>query len=138
MARAHLTDEEYRLVAGVAAREHWDDITRPQTTSRFPRTLAEQQAVMTFVDAMPAPPPAPRGMSPRTARIVMLVIGVVGLVACWIYSPERTALGLIVVGVFSLVGVARRRRGAGAAAVPVGSRGGPLRRPRGTRVLRPF
>lgn len=133
MARANLTDEEYRLVAAVAAREHWQDITRPQTTSRLPRTLAEQQAVMTFVDAMPAPPPAPRGLSPRTARIVMLVIGLAGLVACWLHSPERTALGLIVVGVFSLIGLARRRRGAGHAPGRVAAARG---RPRG--VLRPF
>lgn len=128
MARVNLTDEEYRLVAAVAAREGWDDLSRPRTETRSPRTLAEQAAVMRFAAAVPPPRPA-RGMDPRVARILMLVLGAAGLLACWIVSPERTALGLAVVGVFCLVGLRRRGRGAGGAVPGLGRRRG---------ILRPF
>jgi|GEM_PF-5776287 len=105
-----LTEQEYALVAAVAAREAWTDLSRPPTVSASPRTLAEQAAVVRFAASLPAP--APRGLDPRRARVLMLVLGAVGLAACWFVSPERTALGLLVVGLFCLAGLRRRRRAA--------------------------
>ncbi len=123
MTHGNLTDEEYHLVAAVAAREGWADLSRPVTTGGGPRSLAEQAAVLRYAAAVPRPRMA-TGWDPRWARAVMLAIGAVGLLACWLVSPERTALGLVVVGLFCLVGLRRRGR---AAAMPA-RRG----------VLRPF
>jgi len=105
-----LTDEEYALVAAVAEREAWDDLSRPPAIPAAPRTLAEQAAVLRFAACLPAPPRR-TGMDPRHARLLMLALGALGLLACWLVSPERTAVGLLVVGVFCLAGLRRRRRG---------------------------
>lgn len=112
MAPAQLTEAQYRLVAAVAEREGWTDLERPPL-SGGPRTLAEQDAVMRFAAALPAPEAARRPDVERIARIAMFALGAVGLVVCWIVSPERTAVALLMVGVFCLFALRRRgRRGA--------------------------
>jgi hypothetical protein len=115
--REELTDGDYLLVAAVAGREGWTDLRRPVTVADRPRTVAEQAAVLRYAAAIP-PERLPSGWDPRRARLFMLALGAVGLVACWLVSPERTALGLIVVGLFCLVGLRKRSRTAPALHAP--------------------
>ena len=118
MPRTQLTEAQYHLVAAVAEREGWADLSDPPLTGG-PRSLDEQDAVMRFVGALPsAPAPTPRGWNERHARILMCAVGAVGLVVCWIVSPERTAAALLMVGVFCLFAVRRRGRRSSAARVP--------------------
>lgn len=123
MAHLNLTDDEYRLVATVAEREGWVDLAKPVVDAARPRTIAEQQAVLRFAAAIPGPRLS-SGWNPRWARGVMLAIGAVGLLVCWLISPERTALGLLFVGVFCLIGLRRRGRAPGAGASRRAGRGG--------------
>jgi Flp pilus assembly protein TadB len=123
-APAHVSDEQLVLVAEVAAREGWSDLRRP-VVEAFPRTLSEQEAVYRYAGALPRARAGATARTLRRARVAMLVLLAVGLLACWLVSPERTALGLVVVGVFSLIGLRRRRRRATRAPVP-GRRGGAL------------
>lgn len=110
MPRPQLTEAQYRLVAAVAEREGWTDLSEPPLTGG-PRSLDEQDAVMRFVSALPtAPAPAARGWNDRHARIAMCAVGAVGLVVCWVVSPERTAAALLMVGVFCLFALRRRGR----------------------------
>lgn len=109
MARPQLTEAQYRLVAAVAEREGWGDLEDPPL-SGGPRSLAEQAAVMRFRSALPAAAAAPRRDTERIARIVMFALGGVGLIACWLVSPERTAAALLMVGVFCLFALRRRGR----------------------------
>ncbi|WP_217912894.1 hypothetical protein [Miltoncostaea marina] len=105
-----ISDEELQVVARVATREGWTDPATPPET-HAPRTLDEELAVGRFLDAA-APPARPRGpwMTPLRARILMVVLAVGVLGACWAVSPARTAIGLIGAGVFSLVALRRRQR----------------------------
>ena len=102
------TDEELALVADVAVREGWADLSRPPE-AHGARTLAEQQAIARFEASVPR-----RGRDERVLRlrarlsIAALSVGVLG--ACWWVSPARTAIGLVGAGVFSLVAMRRSRR----------------------------
>jgi len=102
------TDEELALVADVAVREGWADLSAPPG-SHGARSLAEQAAIARFEASVPR-----RGRSERALRlrarlaIAALTIGVLG--ACWWVSPARTAIGLIGAGIFSLVAMRRSRR----------------------------
>lgn len=102
------TDEELTLVADVAVREGWQDLSDPPA-SHGARTLAEQLAIARFEASVPR-----RGRSQRALRlrarlsIAALTLGVLG--ACWWVSPARTAIGLVGAGIFSLVAMRRSRR----------------------------
>lgn len=110
-----ITDDELALVARVAGREGWGDLSAPPE-AHGPRTLDEGRAVARFTAAIPGSR-ASRVRSPRAARIrarvaiVALTVGVLG--ACWFVSPTRTAIGLFGAGLFSLVALRRTRRRAG-------------------------
>jgi hypothetical protein len=108
MAPPKLTEAQYRLVAAVAEREGWTDLERPPVCGG-PRTLAEQDAVVRFAAALPAPPAAGPRVE-RLARAAMFALGGVGLLACWLVSPERTGAALLMVGVFCLFALRRRGR----------------------------
>lgn len=111
VAVANLTDEEYLIVAAVAAREQWPDLGNPPLTGATPRSLPEQAAIGRFISAMgEARAPRRRELDPRIVRAIMVAALVIGLGACWIVSPGRTALGLIVAGVFCLWALRRQRR----------------------------
>ena len=107
MSRPALSDAELALVAAVAGREAWTDLSAPPQ-DHPPRTLEEERAVARFGAAVPSRrrgrPSALRG---RLA-VAALTVGVLG--ACWWVSPTRTAIGLIGAGLFSLVALRRRGR----------------------------
>ncbi len=109
MARTQLTEDQYRLVAAVAEREGWTDLAAPALEGG-PRTVGEQEAVLRFSQALPAQPAPSRRARERNARLVMAGVGAVGLLVCWMVSPERTAAALLMVGVFCLVAMRRRGR----------------------------
>ena len=110
MPRPQLTEAQYRLVAAVAEREGWSDLSDPPLTGG-PRSLDEQDAVMRFSGALPRPvAAAPKGWNERHARIAMCAAGAIGLVVCWIVSPERTAAALLMVGIFCMFALRRRGR----------------------------
>ncbi|MGE4176881.1 MAG: hypothetical protein AB7G65_13650 [Thermoleophilia bacterium] len=102
------TDDELALVADVAVREGWADLSAPPATHGA-RSLEEQLAIARFEASVPT-----RGRSERALRlrarlaIAALTIGVLGV--CWWVSPTRTAIGLVGAGVFSLIAVRRSRR----------------------------
>src|SRR6476620_4203417 len=108
MTVATPTDEELTLVADVAVREGWPDLSQPPA-AHGARTLAEQAAIARFEASVPR-----RGRSKRALRlrarlsIAALTIGVFG--ACWYVSPARTAIGLVGAGIFSLIAMRRSRR----------------------------
>jgi hypothetical protein len=110
-----ISDAELALVARVAGREGWGDLSAPPET-HGPRTLDEGRAVARFTAAIPGAR-ASRFRGPRATRIrarvaiVALTVGVLG--ACWFVSPTRTAIGLFGAGLFSLVALRRTRRRAG-------------------------
>lgn len=132
-----ITDAEYVLVAAVAAREGWDDLAAPPADPVLPRTVAEQAAVLRFAAALP-PAPTSRGWNPAHARALMVVLVAAGLVACWLVSPERTALGLLFAGLFCLVALRRRARRGGAVPMPVAAPGGIAGALRRGGAARPF
>lgn len=110
---AQLTETEYLTVAGVAEREQWPDLSDPPLAGASPRSFAEQAAIARFIAAMgDARAPRRRELDPRLVRAVMVAALVIGLGACWVVSPGRTALGLIVSGVFCLWALRRQRRNA--------------------------
>ncbi len=115
-----ITDAELALVARVAGREGWGDLSAPPE-DHGPRSLAEGLAVARFAAAIPGARPA-RVRSPRAARIrarvaiAALTVGVLG--ACWVVSPTRTAIGLLGAGLFSLVALRRAKRRADEPARP--------------------
>jgi hypothetical protein len=108
MTVAMPTDEELTLVADVAVREGWPDLSKPPA-AHGARTLAEQAAIARFEASVPR-----RGRSQRALRlrarlsIAALTLGVLG--ACWWVSPARTAIGLVGAGLFSLIAMRRSRR----------------------------
>jgi Flp pilus assembly protein TadB len=114
---AHVSDAQLLLVAEVARREGWGDLREP-VLEAFPRTLAEHEAVRVYAAALPARGRADAARRMRRARIAMLALLAVGLVACWLVSPERTALALVVAGLFSLLALRRRRRRAARTPLP--------------------
>ena len=110
------TDDELTLVADVAVREAWTDLSRPPA-SHGARTLAEQLAIARFEASVPRQARSERALRLRARlSIAALTIGVLG--ACWWVSPARTAIGLIGAGIFSLIAMRRSRRKAGRAAFP--------------------
>lgn len=117
MPSTPVTDAELAVVAAVAGREGWADLSSPPE-DHGPRTLSEERAVARFQGAIP------RARSARAsrvrARLLVVALTVVVLGVCWYVSPARTAIGLVGAGVFSLIALrrARRREAAGAAARP--------------------
>jgi hypothetical protein len=108
MTVATPTDDELTLVADVAVREGWQDLSKPPA-DHGARTLAEQLAIARFEASVPR-----RGRSQRALRlrarlsIAALTLGVLG--ACWWVSPARTAIGVVGAGLVSLVAMRRSRR----------------------------
>ncbi len=114
------TDDELALVADVAVREGWSDLSKPPE-SHGARSLSEQLAIARFEASVPKKARSQRALRLRARlAIAALTIGVLG--ACWWVSPARTAIGLIGAGIFSLIAMRRARR----------------RRSRTTRPRRPF
>ena len=102
------TDEELALVADVAVREGWADLSAPPA-SHGARSLAEQAAIARFEASVPRPKRSERALRLRARlAIAALSIGVLG--ACWWVSPARTAIGLVGAGIFSLIAMRRARR----------------------------
>lgn len=102
------TDDELALVADVAVREGWADLSAPPA-SHGARSLQEQRAIARFEASVPRAPRSQRALRLRARlAIAALTIGVLG--ACWWVSPARTAIGLIGAGIFSLVAMRRSRR----------------------------
>jgi hypothetical protein len=107
-----ITDAELAVVARVAGREGWSDLSAPPE-EHGPRSLEEGRAVARFAAAVPGAR-GPRGRSARATRVrarlalVVLTVGVLG--ACWWVSPTRTAIGLIGAGLFSLIALRRTTR----------------------------
>jgi hypothetical protein len=116
MAAILPTDEELLLVADVALREGWTDLSRPPA-SHGVRSLAEQLAIARFEASLPRPARSERALRLRARlSIAALTIGVLG--ACWWVSPARTAIGLVGAGIFSLIAMRRARRRQGRAVRP--------------------
>jgi hypothetical protein len=110
------TDDELTLVADVAVREGWTDLSRPPE-SHGARTLSEQLAIARFESSVPRRARSERALRLRARlAIAALTIGVLG--ACWWVSPARTAIGLVGAGIFSLVAMRRSRRRTSRAARP--------------------
>lgn len=107
MSRPALSDAELAVVASVAGREAWTDLSAPPE-DHPPRTLAEELAVARFSAAVPAR--RRRRSSALRARLAVAVLTVGVLGACWWVSPTRTAIGLMGAGLFSLVAFRRRGR----------------------------
>ncbi len=108
MASTLPTDEELALVADVAVREAWTDLSRPPAAHGV-RTLSEQLAIARFEASVPRPARSERALRLRARlSIAALTIGVLGV--CWWVSPARTAIGLVGAGVFSLIAMRRSRR----------------------------
>lgn len=102
------TDEELALVADVAVREGWTDLSRPPA-AHGARTLTEQLAIARFEASVPRRPRDERALRLRARlSIAALSVGVLG--ACWWVSPSRTAIGLVGAGIFSLIAMRRSRR----------------------------
>ena len=120
-----LSDAELSVVARVAGREAWTDLSAPPD-AHGPRSLDEELAVARFRAALPVRR-GPRRVTALQARIgvAVLTVGVLG--ACWWVSPTRTAIGLFGAGVFSLFALRRRGRD---------RRRDPRRRPRAMGLLR--
>ncbi len=102
------TDDELALVADVAVREGWADLSAPPA-SHGARTLGEQLAIARFEASVPARERSVRFLRLRARlAIAALTIGVLGV--CWWVSPARTAIGLVGAGIFALVAMRRSRR----------------------------
>ena len=102
------TDDELALVADVAVREGWPDLSRPPD-AHGARTLAEQRAIARFEASVPRPARDERALRLRARlSLAILTVGVLGV--CWWVSPTRTAIGLVGAGVFSLIAMRRSRR----------------------------
>ena len=108
MGTQAITDDELALVADVARREGWDDLTRPPER-HAPRSIDEELAVGRFSSAVPRRSRRSLSLALR-ARIGLVVLAVVVLGACWWVSPTRTAIGLVGAGIFSLWSLRRARR----------------------------
>jgi hypothetical protein len=108
MTASVLTDDELALVADVAVREGWPDLSRPPD-AHGARSLAEQRAVARFEASVPRRARDERALRLRARlSLVVLTLGVLGV--CWWISPTRTAIGLVGAGVFSLIAMRRARR----------------------------
>jgi hypothetical protein len=102
------TDDELALVADVAVREGWTDLSKPPETHGV-RSLAEQLAIARFEASVPRKARSERALRLRARlAIAALTIGVLGV--CWWVSPARTAIGLVGAGLFSLIAMRRSRR----------------------------
>jgi hypothetical protein len=102
------TDDELALVAGVAVREGWADLSAPPA-SHGARSLAEQAAIARFEASVPGRTRSERALRLRARlAIAALTVGVLG--TCWVISPARTAIGLVGAGIFSLIAMRRARR----------------------------
>lgn len=113
-----ISDAELALVAAVAGREGWTDLSSPPE-QHPPRSLSEELAVARFRAAVPTRRGARSARATRIrARLAMVVLAVLVLGACWYVSPARTAIGLIGAGLFSLVALRRSRRRAAAGSRP--------------------
>ncbi len=112
MTRSALSDAELAIVARVAGREAWTDLSAPPEI-HGPRTIQEELAIARFRDAVPAR--RSRRATQMRARLSIAALAVVVLGACWFVSPTRTAIGLFGAGLFSLVAFRRRGRPAGGA-----------------------
>jgi hypothetical protein len=125
MPAAPLTDAELAVVAAVAGREGWVDLSSPPQ-DHAPRSLDEERAVARFQAAVPTVRDE-RAIRIR-ARVAIAVLTVVVLGGCWLVSPTRTAIGLIGAGIFSLIALRRSQRRAAAGRPPRRwSPSGPLR-----------
>ncbi len=124
MPPSAVTDEDLAVVAAVAIREGWTDLSAPPE-SHGPRTLAEERAVALFQGAVPATRRSPR-ISRVQARILIVALSVVVLGGCWMVSPTRTAIGLIGAGIFSLFALRRANRKAERGVPPKPPRRGAL------------
>ena len=107
MTRTAISDAELSLVAAVAGREAWTDLSAPPE-EHPPRTLGEELAVARFRAAVPHRRAARRTAVHARLAVAVLTVGVLG--ACWWVSPTRTAIGLIAAGFFSLIALRRRGR----------------------------
>lgn len=107
MPATPISDAELAVVAAVAGREGWSDLSAPPQ-DHPPRTLAEELAVARFRGAIP------RVRSARAARIrgrlAVVLLSALVLGVCWYVSPTRTAIGLIGAGLFSLIALRRSGR----------------------------
>lgn len=110
MSAPTLSDAELATVATVAKRERWVNLTSPPD-GHGPRTVAEAQAVASFMTAAERRQQRTKDRS-RNARIAVVVLVAVVLGACWLVSPERTALALLAAGLIAFIGhsMGRRRR----------------------------
>lgn len=102
-----LSDADLGLVADVARREAWADLSAPPATHP-PRTLREERAVTLFAAAGPRRRDRRRSALRARLMVAAIVAGVLG--TCWIISPTRTAVGLIGAGVVCLIAMGRRGR----------------------------
>jgi hypothetical protein len=102
-----VSDSELALVAQVAGRERWSDLSAPPD-AHGPRTIAEELAVSRFRTALPRPR-GPRATRLQ-ARLALVALSVVVLGACWWVSPTRTAIGVFGAGLFSLIALRRSQR----------------------------
>ena len=112
-----LSDSELAVVARVAGREAWTDLSAPPE-SHGPRSIDEELAVSRFRAAIPVRR-GPR-VSALQARIAIAVLTAGVLGACWWVSPTRTAIGLFGAGLFSLIALRRRGRDRRRANRPLG------------------
>lgn len=105
-----LSDTELATVASVAKRERWVNLASPPE-GHGPRTVTEAEAVASFMTAAEGRRRRTKDRS-RNARIAVVVLVAVVLGACWIISPERTALALLAAGLIAFIGhsMGRRRR----------------------------
>ena len=110
MSAPTISDDHLATVATVARRERWVDLTSPPDR-HGPRSVAAAVAVARFVDAADQRRRRVKDRS-RNARIAVVVLVAVVLGACWLVSPERTALALLAAGLIAFVAhsTGRRRR----------------------------
>ncbi|MGI9538980.1 MAG: hypothetical protein ACR2N6_02390 [Miltoncostaeaceae bacterium] len=110
MSAPTISDHDLATVATVAQRERWVNLASPPE-GHGPRTVAEAEAVANFVGAAERRQRRTKDRS-RNARIAVVVLVAVVLGACWIISPERTALALLAAGLIAFIGhsMGRRRR----------------------------
>ena len=90
MSATPISDAELAVVARVAAREGWSDLSAPPD-AHPPRSIAEERAVGRFGAALPRARRSPRAARAR-ARLALVVLSVAVLGACWWVSPTRATL----------------------------------------------
>lgn len=102
------SDAELEIVARVAGREAWVNLTAPPE-SHAPRTIAEALAVARFGGAAARRRSRRgRGLTRLQARLALGALTVLVLGACWLISPTRTAIGIFGGALFCLIAFRRR------------------------------